>query len=192
MNKQLDQQLCATYPEIFRDRHASMDRTAMCWGFDCGDGWYALIDTLCGYLMGPVKQARDDVRSAELALQFPEKQTEWSRSFYTPEKLAEYRAKLAELEARIPIAVQVKEKFGTLRFYVNNHTDEQLAVIHFAELLSARMCEECGATRIAKTYREGWHSTLCDTCAEKDGRIVVRAEETPSGAVLDENTMWGV
>ena len=187
MNEHLDQQLCATYPEIFQDRHASMDRTAMCWGFACGDGWYALIDGLCAYLMGPVKQARDDVRHAELALQFPEKQTKWSRSFYTPEKLAEYRAKLTELEAHIPIAVQVKEKFGTLRFYVDHCTDEQSAVIHFAELLSARMCEVCGATQTAKTYREGWHRTLCDTCAEKDGRIVGRAEEMPTIILGDES-----
>lgn len=47
MNADLDELLCQRYPSIFRDRHAPMTDTAMCWGFACGDGWYALIDTLC-------------------------------------------------------------------------------------------------------------------------------------------------
>lgn len=51
MTKELDERLCQKYPEIFRDRHAPMSQTAMCWGFACGDGWFALIDTLCSELM---------------------------------------------------------------------------------------------------------------------------------------------
>ena len=47
MNRELDELLCQRYPSIFRDRHAPMTDTCMCWGFACGDGWYALIDTLC-------------------------------------------------------------------------------------------------------------------------------------------------
>ena len=47
MNRELDALLCQRYPKIFRDRHAPMTDTCMCWGFACGDGWYALIDTLC-------------------------------------------------------------------------------------------------------------------------------------------------
>ena len=27
-----------------------MKETCMCWGIDTGDGWYDLIDTLCGLL----------------------------------------------------------------------------------------------------------------------------------------------
>lgn len=47
MKTELDEQLCKKYPKIFRDRHADMRITCMCWGLDCGDGWYSLIDTLC-------------------------------------------------------------------------------------------------------------------------------------------------
>lgn len=47
MNPELDALLCQRYPKIFRDRHAPMTDTCICWGFACGDGWYALIDTLC-------------------------------------------------------------------------------------------------------------------------------------------------
>lgn len=47
MRKELDDLLCQRYPEIFRDRNADEMKTAMCWGFECGDGWFDLIDTLC-------------------------------------------------------------------------------------------------------------------------------------------------
>jgi hypothetical protein len=47
MRKELDEALCAKYPEIFRDRNGDMRTTAMCWGFECGDGWYNIIDGLC-------------------------------------------------------------------------------------------------------------------------------------------------
>ena len=38
MKKELDEALVAKYPKIFKYRHAPMTHTAMCWGFDCGDG----------------------------------------------------------------------------------------------------------------------------------------------------------
>jgi hypothetical protein len=38
MKQELDEQLCAKYPKIFVNRHADMKTTAMCWGFECGDG----------------------------------------------------------------------------------------------------------------------------------------------------------
>lgn len=50
MTRELDEKLCAKYPKIFVNRHEDMRTTAMCWGFECGDGWYWLIDRLCSNL----------------------------------------------------------------------------------------------------------------------------------------------
>jgi len=50
MRDELDKKLCEKYPKIFADRHGDMRNTAMCWGFDCGDGWYWLIDQLCDHI----------------------------------------------------------------------------------------------------------------------------------------------
>lgn len=44
MSPDLDAALCKKYPHVFFDRNASMRTTAMCWGFECGDGWYKIID----------------------------------------------------------------------------------------------------------------------------------------------------
>lgn len=42
-------------------------------------------------------------------------------------------------------AVQVKQKFGTLRFYTTGGlTDRQKGMIRLAEEISGRTCEECG------------------------------------------------
>jgi len=52
MREELDKQLVKKYPGIFRDRFADMQTTAMCWGFECDDGWYNIIDDLCGCIQG--------------------------------------------------------------------------------------------------------------------------------------------
>lgn len=50
MRKELDEKLCEKYPKIFADRHGDKRVTCMCWGFDCDDGWYWLIDKVCSNL----------------------------------------------------------------------------------------------------------------------------------------------
>jgi len=47
MKLELQNKLFEKYPKIFRQKDLSMQETCMCWGFDCGDGWYNIIDTLC-------------------------------------------------------------------------------------------------------------------------------------------------
>ena|SRR3972149_6790927 len=60
-------------------------------------------------------------------------------------------------------AVQVKEKFGTLRFYIQGGTSEADAVIQFAEQMSGGICERCGMPG-AKLRGKGWLYTRCNTC----------------------------
>jgi hypothetical protein len=56
---------------------------------------------------------------------------------------------------------QVKEKFGGLRFYTDNTTDEMKKVISKYEILSYETCEICGGKGKLRTDL-AWHSTLCD------------------------------
>lgn len=66
--------------------------------------------------------------------------------------------------------VQVKEKYGTLRYYTGGTTpsrevDDQIQkFVDQAEYLSAITCEECGGQGTLRT--QGWHRTLCFECAE--------------------------
>ena len=59
MRKELDEKLCEKYPLIFKNRHADMTETAMCWGFECGDGWFNIIDVLCGMLYADYTRAKE-------------------------------------------------------------------------------------------------------------------------------------
>lgn len=63
--------------------------------------------------------------------------------------------------------VQVKEKYGSLRFYVSCASDKVFDLIHKAEGDSYYICEECGR-RGKRFYRDmlPWVRTLCDKCLD--------------------------
>lgn len=69
---------------------------------------------------------------------------------------------LPEEERFYCAAVQVKEKFGGLRFYLDAETDEMSKVISKAERKSYETCEDCGAP--GEQREGGWIVTLCDSC----------------------------
>lgn len=54
MKAELQEKLYENYPEIFKQKDLDMTQTAMCWGISCGDGWYTLIDELCGNIKNHV------------------------------------------------------------------------------------------------------------------------------------------
>jgi hypothetical protein len=129
MSPDLDKALCEKYPKIFRDRHAPMSVTCMCWGFDHGDGWYEIIDNLCGAIQNYIDHV---TRYVDGKPQSPPQ----------------------------VIAVQVKEKYGTLRFYFDGGDEEIHGMVTMAEYMSAHTCETCGAE--GHMTNHGWYRTLCD------------------------------
>lgn len=124
MKRELDDLLCSRYPGIFRDRHGTVQTTAMCWGFTCGDGWFDLIDVLCAEIERHAHETGLDV-----------------------------------------VAVQVKEKFGSLRFHIRGGDDYIRGLIGMADSLSQFVCEECGQPG---TPSKGWMKALCSMHAEAE------------------------
>ena len=59
-------------------------------------------------------------------------------------------------------ATQIKEKFGTLRFYTDVSTDQQDKFITSAENESAIVCEVCGRPGKIRSSGRSWIKTLCD------------------------------
>ena len=47
MNKVLDNYLCEAYPRIFVERGLSTTKSCMGRGFECGNGWFLLLVTMC-------------------------------------------------------------------------------------------------------------------------------------------------
>jgi len=59
------------------------------------------------------------------------------------------------------VVAQVKEKFGTLRFYYDGGDEYISGLVRLAESMSGVSCEECGS--IGERRDGGWIRTLCDT-----------------------------
>lgn len=125
MRDELDKQLCEKYPKIFADRYKPMTETAMCWGIECGDGWYNIIDQLCANIQSHI---------------------DWEES--------------RGIAISQVVAEQVKEKFGTLRFYIRGGDEYIDALINMAESMSGVTCEACGKPGTAGG--KGWISTMCE------------------------------
>lgn len=195
MREELDKALCEKYPELFKNRHADPTLTPMAWGFDCGDGWYNLIDALCATITNHEQNLEsnrqynlDYAKMREAALE-----GDWSlfNARYLGTQLGGLKNKEAnkyvdwiqqhkdQLLGEIPpwlqnvepfdrtICEQVKEKFGGLRFYHVNGDEFVMGAIALAEKMSYTICEECGAA--SKTRGGGWVRTLCDEHAEQYG-----------------------
>ncbi len=137
MREELDNALCVKYPKIFAQRNSPMTETCMCWGFCCGDGWYKILDSLCQQIQHHI---------------------DWKQ---------EQKEKYGRGEGCSQVvAVQVKEKFGGLRFYYDGGDDVIDGMVRMAESWASNTCETCGD---AGKHRvdNGWHYVACDKHARK-------------------------
>ena len=66
-------------------------------------------------------------------------------------------------------AMQVKEKFGGLRFYIGGADDIVYNYIYEAESESYKTCEACGGKEDVSQTKGGWITTLCGECMNSEG-----------------------
>jgi hypothetical protein len=143
----------------------------MFWGLEVGDGWYDLIDTLCEALTYTYSTSVqvDEEDGKRLGVK------PYADSYYFC------------VEPPQVIATQVKEKYGTLRFYYREDYNEEImslietgkypdlqriidrysdyinGIVHFAETASGRTCEETGQPgelHATGGTRMGWLKTV--------------------------------
>ena len=76
--------------------------------------------------------------------------------------------KITELDPNC-VALQVKEKFGSLCFYEDDTTDEVHDAIEEAERKSAKTCEMCGQP--GKIRGKMWLKCTCDKCEEERNNV---------------------
>jgi hypothetical protein len=134
MSPELEKKLIDKYPEIFTRKDETGESKVVSYGIDVGDGWYDIIDAACVNIMSHMEHHR-------------------GKRHLTPE----------EFEETVQVkAAQVKEKFGGLRFYVDNHNEYVSGILAMAESMSMRTCERCGNPGTQR--KGGWIKTLCQTC----------------------------
>jgi len=164
MKKELDDLLCEKYPLIFADRHGDMRQTCMVWGFEHGDGWFNLIDTLCCVIQNHIDGRHRDIEwvtkfNADLEIAKENNWQDW------PTYATRETRKVPEPIQQV-VAIQVKEKYGTLRFYYSGGDEWIDGVVSFAESLSAVTCEVCGSP--GETIGEHWLETRCPEHSPKE------------------------
>lgn len=173
MSPDLDKQLCDKYPKIFANRNKSPQTSCMAFGFEIGDGWYNIIDLLCETLTYTFTTSVeiDEEDGKRLGIE----PSTWKRDnevkYFFP------------VEPPQVVADQVKEKFGTLRFYYHlEYSDKNIelvktgkykdletinrrysdyidGIVRFAETLSAHTCEYTG-DKGQMHVRGGWLKIL--------------------------------
>ena len=148
MEKLLEQHFVKTYPKIFKDMYGDPKKTCLAFGIECGSGWFFLLDNLCAQI-----QSRIDNRSKEIKKKYA-----------------------AEGDKKIPqvVALQVKEKFGQLRYYYKGGDEYIKALVDIAEYLSFSICENCGIMNQSVGRTKGWIQSLCPTCALEFGKDIVQ------------------
>jgi hypothetical protein len=187
MKQELDKLLCEKYPKMMVNRNKNMQETCMCWGFECGDGWFNILDQLMGNIQHHIdwkeKQRKWATEYNEMAAQAKAGNFDLFEASMKALPNDEYKEKrLAEIVAgdfrQVPESIpqvtldQVKEKFGTLRFYYSGGDDYISGMVSLAESMTGVTCESCG--NIGESRGGGWIHTYCEPCEEK--REAERAE----------------
>lgn len=187
MSPELDKKLCEKYPKIFVNRDSSAQASCMHWGFSHSDGWYRILELFCEAATCTYATSThvDDEDGKRLGL----KLNKYSDKYYL------------EINPPMLIADQVKEKFGTLRFYYhlkfdpvvlelsksgkypeivqiieryNAHFD---GMVHMLEIASSMTCEVSGKEgelHVSGGNRYGWYRTLNKEEAINNPELKVR------------------
>jgi hypothetical protein len=160
------------YPKIFKGPRKYP------FAFECGDGWYDIIDRLCSNAQMHIKYSRDNRaralrynRALSLVNQGAPIET-LARALSHNRTVTDYTLKWAQEEVEkgqfkavpdaVPqiVALQVKEKFGTLRFYYGGGDSMIEGLVRMAESISGVTCEVCG--NAGEIGGERWLQTLCE------------------------------
>ncbi len=156
MKKELSHYLSRRYPDFFENKMDSQSVSTMSWGFECDDGWFIILNNACSLIESYIKSIKDNnkfrLEMKEKIENGQEVHEHWRKEY-----------ELNKLEPKlIPSfqAIQIKEKFGTLRFYYSGGDEYISGIINFAENMSGEICEVCGNK--GKLRNGSWIKTLCD------------------------------
>jgi hypothetical protein len=154
MNKELTEKLFNDFPVIYRGRTLPLTQGLMGFGFEHDDGWYDILYSLSEKLEALAKKMEQNtlcVNCGQCKETHGHQEPRTSRFGVVPP--------CETYEPALPIVVQAKEKYGTLRFYAHYTTDEMEELISQAEKKSETTCETCGGEGVLRG--NGWLMTRC-------------------------------
>ena len=129
MSPKLDEYLKKKFPKIYGEPEKESCFTMF--GFECNDGWFRILLWLSEYVQRYIDSEND-----------------WAAKYPDQAKPVEQVK-----------ALQVKEKFGTLRFYYSGGDDKIQSVVSFVEFMSGKVCERTGSFEDIGRNAKGWIKT---------------------------------
>lgn len=132
------------YPDLFKN----------CYDFSIGDGWLPLIDRICFMVT-------NHKNSIETRLEWAIKNKD-KFSFYK-EEIPELKKELKTINKSPFEWHQIKEKFGTGRFYISGGSPQIQNWIEFAEAMTEVLCEIHG-NLIVGQIKKPWVKRVCENC----------------------------
>ena len=156
MTPELQTYLKSKFPKLYAE--CGQDNSFELFGFECQDGWFRPILWLSRYLQSYIDQQNN---SAEK---------------YPDQYLSVKQIKV----------MQVKEKFGTLRFYADGGNQHTQGVISFVEYMSGFICETTGQTENVGYNKNGWVKTQHKSLAK--GQDFYAVDDTELQQILSKQT----
>lgn len=166
-----EQSFVEKYPKIFQDRT---------YEFSIGSGWYSIVNNACALIQWHIDVLDASTKRAityNMALKYAIDDNDviplrdyystdtglagWARQQAVEDVQAAVYKDIPNICPQV-IAVQIKEKFGTLRFYYDGGDEAVKGIVSMAEAMSGCTCEDCG--KPGKRTGNGWVRTLCNDC----------------------------
>lgn len=148
------------YPKIFE--HYEGNPGDVNW-YGVPDGWLPIVDILCK----AIQSYCDSTRSIENP-DF-DSTKEYDRDDTTTHRYLQVKREQVT-------CVQMKEKFGGLRFYTSGEDEFVAGMIRMATYMCDNTCEGCGV-REGLGLTKGWITVRCKKCAEEVGREWMTRED---------------
>lgn len=130
------------YEQYLFNKYPKLFSEPLRWGIECDDGWFWSINLLCMYIQ-----------------KYLDNNEEFYSKGYVKEQIPQVKV------------VQIKEKFGSLRFYIRGGNDHTKHVISFVEGMSHFICEKTGVSDITTVGMTISSSGLYKTLQKHDKEL---------------------
>ncbi len=167
MNVELQKYLVDKYPKILGRSEQNAEHCYGMFGIECNDGWFLHLDRMFDHIQSEI----------DFSIQNHQTLTEYYKKLPWHKKI---KRKINNWKYRIPnveepitqvVAMQIKEKWGKLRFYYSGGNSRIDELVYCYEEYSKYICEDCGST-IDVGSTGGWVRNVCKKHDTHNCRII--------------------